>query len=253
MVEKVIPGGVDPEAESSTITLDGDRGLIRRGKNRSLRRPRLSFPGVELREFAIGLSADEGVAKDRLRSTTVAENGSIIGVVVREPASSSNGAKRRGPAFDRAAIATDSACGSTLASSRRWIHQAAGKEYSGILDLKVGEIRITAIGMLVTDPFSFVVILAIFAPAIELSFGFTLGLGGLLAINRTSRRTSCAKASATAQRRRFYFPKSRLMRQRRSSTKCARFSRRRRMRLSWARSRNSAGVRRPVLSSRSSG
>jgi hypothetical protein len=64
--------------------------------------------------------------------------------------------------------------------------QRIGNEYSGILDLKVGEIRITAIAMLVTDPFSFVTLLAIhFAPAIELSFGFTLnGLGGLVALNR---------------------------------------------------------------------
>jgi hypothetical protein len=192
LVEKVIPAGADPEAESSMITLDTDRGLsFGDGKNRKLSLPtRFSSPVVELREFAIGLPADDGADAGRIEiSATVAGKiGSIIGGVIEGTGVTvrwqENGA-------DRFAIEPLLPTGIGMRIDAGIVKgggfiKRADKEYSGILDLKIGEIRLTAIGMLVTDPFSFVVLLSVqFMPAIELSFGFTLnGLGGILAINR---------------------------------------------------------------------
>ena len=67
------------------------------------------------------------------------------------------------------------------------------KEYAGILQLKFGEIGLTAIGLINTklpdgsDGFAMLVIIGVeFNPPIQLSFGFTLsGVGGLIGVNRT--------------------------------------------------------------------
>lgn len=66
------------------------------------------------------------------------------------------------------------------------------QRYAGTLQLKIGELTITAIGLLTTklpngrDGFSLLIIIAGEFPAMQLGFGFTLdGLGGLLGINRS--------------------------------------------------------------------
>jgi len=192
LLEKVIPAGADPSAEATMITLDTDRGLsFGEGKNRKLTLPaRFSFPGIELREFAIGLPGDEVEARDRLEitATVAAKIGAVIGGVVEGTGVTirwhEDGADRLS-IEPRLPTGLGMRINAGIVAGGGFIKRE-GKEYSGILDLKIAEIRVTAIGMLVTEPFSFVVILAIhFAPAIELSFGFTLnGLGGLLAINR---------------------------------------------------------------------
>ncbi len=66
------------------------------------------------------------------------------------------------------------------------------KRYAGILQLKMGDIGLTAIGLITTkmpdgsDGFSMLVSIGVeFTPAIQLSFGFTLSaVGGLIGINR---------------------------------------------------------------------
>jgi hypothetical protein len=65
--------------------------------------------------------------------------------------------------------------------------QHSGTTYGGALDLSLGPIEITAIGLVNTDPFSLVLVLSVrFAPPIQLSFGFTLNaVGGILAVERT--------------------------------------------------------------------
>lgn len=66
-------------------------------------------------------------------------------------------------------------------------------EYAGALQLRIGEIGVTAVGLLNTrlpdgdDGFSLVVIVTGSFPPVQLGFGFTLNaLGGLLGINRTT-------------------------------------------------------------------
>ncbi|OAI44437.1 hypothetical protein AYO43_09125 [Nitrospira sp. SCGC AG-212-E16] len=72
-------------------------------------------------------------------------------------------------------------------------HDEAKREYSGALDLTVGDVAVKAYGVVQTKlpggapGYSFVVVLsAEFTPSIELPFGFSLdGVGGLVGINRT--------------------------------------------------------------------
>lgn len=61
-----------------------------------------------------------------------------------------------------------------------------GDEWSGALSAQLGPVSISGFGLLTTDRFSMLVLLAAeFIPPIQLSFGFTLvGIGGLVGINR---------------------------------------------------------------------
>ena len=66
------------------------------------------------------------------------------------------------------------------------------ERYTGVLQLKIGELTITAVGLLTTqlpngrDGFSLLLIIAGEFPAFQLGFGFTLdGLGGLIGANRS--------------------------------------------------------------------
>jgi hypothetical protein len=68
----------------------------------------------------------------------------------------------------------------------------ANGRYSGILQLRVGEIGVTAIGLLDTKlpggqaGYSFLIIVAATFPPIQLGYGFTLnGVGGLAGVHRT--------------------------------------------------------------------
>lgn len=68
------------------------------------------------------------------------------------------------------------------------------ERYSGTLQLQVGPLTLTAVGLLTTqfpdgrDGFSLLVIITGEFPAVQLGFGFTLnGLGGLLGVNRGTK------------------------------------------------------------------
>lgn len=192
LLEKTIPDGNNPSAESTMIQLDSDKGLsFGEGKNKRLTLPvSFSLPGVELREFMIGLPADEGEAQNTLEifATLAAKFGDAVGLVVEGTGVkvqwSPNGG---GPLSVAPRLPTGLGVkiDAGIVGGGGFILRNEN-EYSGILDLKIAEFRITAIGMLVTDPFSFVVILAIrFSPTIQLGYGFTLnGLGGILAVER---------------------------------------------------------------------
>jgi hypothetical protein len=66
------------------------------------------------------------------------------------------------------------------------------ERYAGVLQLHIGELTLTAVGLLTTqlpggrDGFSLLLIISGEFPAFQLGFGFTLeGVGGLLGVNRT--------------------------------------------------------------------
>ena len=82
-------------------------------------------------------------------------------------------------------------------------------EYGGVLDLRLGTIGITAIGLVGTDPFSLVLVIGVeFFPAIELSWGFTLdGVGGLLALQRRIDSDALRKAIVSHGADTILFPK----------------------------------------------
>ena len=211
LLEKTIPGGNNPSAESTAIQLDSSDGLtFGEGKSRRLTLPvSFSLPGVEMREFMIQLpSQDDPGADDsvEIMATVAAKFGSAMGLVVEGTGvkvSWSNGLDV-GPRLPTGlGIRIDAG----IVAGGGFILRN-DKEYGGILDLKIGEFRITAIGLLVTDPFSFVVILAIrFSPAIQLGLGFTLnGLGGILAVERRVATDPLREGIKSGQADQLLFP-----------------------------------------------
>ncbi len=217
LLEKVIPNGANPTAESTMIQLDSDDGLtFGPGKNRKLTLPvSFSFPGIELREFAIALpNEDEEEADDRFEvtATLAAKLGDALGIVVEGAGvtvrwdEASNDHLEFSPRLpDGLGVRVNAGIVSGGGFIRR-----EDNEYSGILDLKIGDFRITAIGLMVTDPFSFVVILSVqFSPAIDLGLGFTLnGLGGILAVERRVSTDELRKGIRDGTAATLLFPKN---------------------------------------------
>lgn len=85
-------------------------------------------------------------------------------------------------------------------------------EYGGILDVKIMQIGVKAIGLLSTkNPGGWSLLLIIVAqlPPIQLGFGFTLtGLGGLLGIQHTVNREALTAGLATGSLDNFLFPQN---------------------------------------------
>ncbi|WP_157615883.1 DUF6603 domain-containing protein [Rhizobacter sp. Root404] len=85
-------------------------------------------------------------------------------------------------------------------------------EYGGIIDVKIMQIGVKAIGLLSTkNPGGWSLLLIIVAqlPPIQLGFGFTLtGLGGLLGIQHTVNREALTAGLATGSLDNFLFPQN---------------------------------------------
>jgi hypothetical protein len=196
LLEKIIPGeAAAANTNQTAINLDSKDGLtFGEGKDHKLVLPvRFSFPGVELREFAI--ARPETKVKDNgridLMTTIAGKIGDQLGVVVEGGGVTINWVggdtaidvqpKPPYAAGLRVSIAGVVSGGGFLR------YKEDVKEYGGVLDLQFTKIGVTAIGLIGTQPFSFVVVIGVhFLPKIELSFGFTLnGLGSILAIERT--------------------------------------------------------------------
>jgi len=84
-----------------------------------------------------------------------------------------------------------------------------GDEWSGALAASIGPISVSGFGVLTTDEFSLLVLLAAeFNPAIQLSFGFTLvGVGGLVGINRRPDTDALQAAMRSGDLSRLLFPR----------------------------------------------
>jgi len=193
LLEKIIPAEA-PTADSDTVavTLDTHDGLtFGDGPNKKITLPvRFSFPAVELRELAIALpdGPDANSGRVDVMFTIAGKLGSVLGVVAEGGgvtiAWQGGGAldvKPKPP--DASGLKVDAG---VVKGGGYLRYREPAHEYGGVLDLKFTEIGVTAIGLITTDPFSFVVVIGVhFLPKIDLSFGFTLnGLGGLLAIER---------------------------------------------------------------------
>lgn len=88
------------------------------------------------------------------------------------------------------------------------------ERYSGTLQLQIGSLTLTAVGLLTTkfpdgrDGFSLLVIITGEFPAIQLGFGFTLnGLGGLLGINRGTKVEALRAGLRDGTTKSILFPK----------------------------------------------
>ncbi|MEO7350338.1 MAG: DUF6603 domain-containing protein [Marmoricola sp.] len=84
-----------------------------------------------------------------------------------------------------------------------------GDEWSGALAASIGPISVSGFGVLTTDEFSLLLLLAAeFNPAIQLSFGFTLvGVGGLVGINRRPDTDAIQAAVRSGDLSRLLFPR----------------------------------------------
>ena len=85
-------------------------------------------------------------------------------------------------------------------------------EYGGILDIKLMQIGVKAIGLLGTknpQGWSLLLIIAANLPPIQLGFGFTLtGLGGLIGVQRTIDKDALSGGLATGSLDSFLFPQN---------------------------------------------
>ena len=194
LLEKIMPGQ-PPTAdttEHATITLDTTDGITLGDKDSKITLPvRFSFPGVELREFALALPVEadkKRAGKIDVTMTLAAKFGDTVAIVAEGAGVTLTMGTSGGQVLsveprlpDGIGMRIDAAVVKGGGYLRR-----KEQEFGGVIDLKFTEIGITAIGLLGTDPFSLVVVIGVrFAPKIDLSWGFTLnGVGGILALER---------------------------------------------------------------------
>jgi hypothetical protein len=217
MLDRIIPAQAQTADTSSVaIALDSVDGLtFGDGPNRKITLPvRFNFPGVEIREMAIGLpeTKDPNSGRIDLMVTVAGKIGDVIGAVAE-----GGGIILRWKGDPDAAvevlpkppIAAGLRIRSGLVNGGGFLRYKEDKgEYGGVLDLQFGHFGITAFGLFVPEPFSLVIVMGIvFRPRIELSFGFTLnGLGGIIAVNRTLSATALVSAMQAGELDQLLFP-----------------------------------------------
>ncbi len=211
LLKKVMPGSGDPETlKPSMITFDSVHGLCLGdglgSGNEKLSLPfQFNFPGVEIRELALGIVRGPGPKREvtGLELTTIiaAKLGDAVGLQI--------GGAGVTMALDGP---TNSAAMFPWAVSPRWpdaigLRVKAGPikgggylerkvrtystgeqlvEFGAVVQLEILKVGVSAIVILSPDPFSLVLVMGVrFPTPIELSFGFTFnGVGGILALNR---------------------------------------------------------------------
>ena len=211
LLAKIMPGSSDPKTTTTTaISLDTAYGLYLgdgRKNEKAVLPVRFSFPGVELRELALGLlrNAEREVTGLEITTSIAGTIGEVVGLQV----------EGSGFIVDLDGVVDHHQMFADLPVSPRWpdavglridagavagggfiqrverTYKVGGEdvtrvEFGGTVQLKVLGVGITAIVILSPDPFSLVLVIGVrFPKAIELGLGFTLnGLGGLLAIDR---------------------------------------------------------------------
>ncbi len=194
-LEKIIPGqAATADSDGVAITIDTTEGLtFGKGPNKRLVLPvRFSWPGLELREFAVEQpAADNNDTKNRVNFvfTVAGKLGDVFAVVVEGGGVSirwvNGGSPQVTPKIPYGAgmrIKTPVVTGGGYLR-----YDEVKKEYGGVFQLEVIKLGITAIGLIGTDPFNLVIVIGVrFPTKIDLGFGFTLnGIGGILAIERT--------------------------------------------------------------------
>ncbi len=211
LLKTIMPGSKEPKTTTTTaISLDTAQGLYLgdgRKDERAVLPVRFSFPGVELRELALGLLRDDEreVTGFEITTSIAAAMADVVGMQV----------EGAGFIVDLDGVVDHHLMFTDLPVTPRWpdaigLRIAAGPvvgggfiqrvertytvdgeditrvEFGGTVQLKVLGVGITAIVILSPEPFSLVLVIGVrFPKAIELGLGFTLnGVGGLLAIDR---------------------------------------------------------------------
>lgn len=195
LLEKIMPGQPPTaDADGVAITLDTHDGLtFGSGKDKRLVLPvRFSYPGIELREFAIEQpAADNAENKNRVNVvfTAAGKLGDVFAVVVEGGGISIKWVDGGDPQVTpKIPSGAGMRLKTAVVSGGGYLrYDEVKKEYGGVFQLEFAKIGITAIGLMGTEPFNLVLVIGVrFSPKIDLGFGFTLsGLGGILAIERT--------------------------------------------------------------------
>lgn len=194
LLEKIMPGqGKTAETDQVGITLDTADGLtFGAGKDKKLVLPaRFAFPGVELREFSlVQPEKDNKDSQNRIdiMTTIAGKLGDAFAIVVEGGGLSLRWVDGAAPTVEpKIPAGMGVRIRTGVVNGGGYLrYSEETKEFGGVFDLQFAKFGITAIGLLGTDPVSFVIVIGVhFMPRIELGFGFTLnGLGGILAIER---------------------------------------------------------------------
>lgn len=210
LLAKIMPGSKDPKTTSHTaVSLDTGQGFYLgdgRGNEKAVLPVRYEFPGVELREMALGLrrNDDREVTGFEVTTSIAASFGDVMGaqVVGAGVIVSLEGEIEHEAIFPLAVsprwpdqvglrVAAGPIQGGGFIQRVERTYKIDGKdvtvvEFGGVLQLKILNFGVSAIVILAPDPFSLVMVIGVRFPApIDLSFGFTLnGIGGILAIDR---------------------------------------------------------------------
>jgi len=209
LLANIMPGSSPPKTTTITaISLDTGQGFYLgdgRGNEKAVLPTRFSYPGVELREMAVGLVRNPAREVTAFEITT--SIAATMGAVGMQVVGSGLVITPKGPTEHQAIF--------DIPVSPRWpdaigLRVKAGPitgggfirrvernytvngedvkriEFGGVVQLQILKFGVSAIVILTPDPFSLVLVIGVrFAVAIELSFGFTLnGIGGILAIDR---------------------------------------------------------------------
>lgn len=215
LLKAIMPGSKEPKAITPTVvTLDTADGLSLgdgqgSGNERMVLPIQFNFPGVEIREVALGVVRSKAPAREvtGLEVTTViaAKLGDVVGMqiggagaVIRldgAPNPSAIFPWAVGPRWADAVglrIKTGPVNGGGYLERKVRTYGSGDDkqeivEFGGVLQVEILKVGVFAIGILSPDPFSMVLVMGVrFPTAIELSWGFTFnGVGGILAINRT--------------------------------------------------------------------
>lgn len=234
LLKKIMPSSTDPSTIKPTaITLDSVDGLYlgdgQGSGNEKLVLPiQFNFPGVEIREVALGIVRNPAREVTGLEVTTViaAKLSDAVGLQVGGAGATIalDGPPTNAAMFPMAVSprwpdaiglrvkAGPIKGGGYLERKVRTYGTGADKrelvEFGGVIQLEILKVGVYAIGILSPDPFSLVLVMGVrFPTAIELSFGFTFnGVGGILAINRTIDTTELIKGMKTHILDRLLFP-----------------------------------------------
>lgn len=216
LLKAIMPGSSkEPKAITPTaITLDTTDGLSLgdgqgSGNERMVLPIQFNFPGVEIREVALGIVRSKAPAREvtGLEVTTViaAKLGDAVGMQIGGAGAviHLDGAPNPAAMFPWAVgprwpdavglrIKTGPVNGGGYLERKVRTYGSGDDkqeivEFGGVLQVEILKVGVFAIGILSPDPFSMVLVMGVrFPTAIELSWGFTFnGVGGILAINRT--------------------------------------------------------------------
>ena len=193
LLDHPLPGDA-AKSEGVFVTLDTRDGLtFGEGKDRRMLLPiRVGGGNAELRNLTIARPEQaEGNGRIDVTATVAGKRGSVLAIVAEGLGVSLRWSDATGGALevvprppDGMGIKVDAGI---VKGGGYLRHREEQNDYGGALELKIGPVSATAVGLFTVDPSSFVIVIGLrFVPVIELSFGFTLnGLGGLLAIDRT--------------------------------------------------------------------